>query len=66
MLLENTFEDEDNTMLWRWELRSLQSLPKALQAGGKELKKALNEVSQMLSILAFKMENGMSALKWQT
>ena len=38
--LDNTQEQ----MLWHWELRLLQSLPKQLQPAGKHLKKTLNEV----------------------
>ena len=43
--IADSLDSTEEGMKWRWELRSLQALPKALHAPAKEIKKTLNQVS---------------------
>lgn len=38
-------EDESEDALWRWELRDVKVLPKALRSKAQELKRNLHKVS---------------------
>lgn len=47
----DALSDQDPDLLWRWELRSLQSLSKSLQPEYKKLKKSLQETATLLTAL---------------
>ena len=42
-------DDEDQSMLWKWEARDLRTLPKAYAVAGKALKKRLDQVRYLRS-----------------
>jgi hypothetical protein len=44
--LGGEYEDDDESMLWKWEPRDWRTLPKAHAATGKALKKRLEEVQR--------------------